>query len=340
MASQSRFTSTTPLHWVPPSSGPNDELAAAGGDGQENIPIDPALLGVPPAFGAPAEGGVQGVTASGTTASGVTVGQKRTRHTDYAQWARTQAGLARLNRDMADDVVSFTQLDDDQREITSFIKMCQIEQKLNDLAKSKSDGAVTWAIHSTLSAFIQEEAYETILDPTLSNYINAPKETTCERLRNETQYNLVYLHMDNMKATTIKTRVEKKLTDGRGKVKEILENSVSTAEGKRIDIFTMCLSINQLSSRRKRTLQSPTVAMLGRFAFIRYCYVEAVKVGKEQFDFWPYVDFSLKQLREGNNNDPVKISQVLHSFLLDDQTLYGKINAEEVHINTAADVLA
>ncbi|THV05528.1 hypothetical protein K435DRAFT_961029 [Dendrothele bispora CBS 962.96] len=261
-----------------------------------------------------------------------------------AQYATTWGRTLQLKNGHQDELIRASQIKDPNLQ---FLYIAGLIFSLKDefALVRPADTAVTVPEHT--DGYIEKLTVRGILDPAASAYKTRPGEKAMQTLKKHPEWVPLALleHKPTMK--TIKTKVNGRFTHHRADIKDAISKSLGTFDAldQKFDgPFTpiMRLTATVITEVGGRSCEvKMTIPLVARIAFLRNMYVaEAIKTldGKVGGHFWDVVDKGLQKIRDSQNCDAVKISQVFGRILDDDRVKYQDLEAGEENLDELAEV--
>ncbi|KAI0309905.1 hypothetical protein OF83DRAFT_1088742 [Amylostereum chailletii] len=256
-----------------------------------------------------------------------TNGHKRDASQDAAQFAEGEGRKLKLKPDHVQQLVDFSKLSANEQRITMHGMLLQQGETLATIQPSEA----AYTVSSRLTSLLGVEAFNVLVDPTLSSYSKGAFETLNARIKLKHTLNIPALQKDKEKWSAVENKQKKKLSDYRWKIKKDIHDNLNPPLTDPLtlpsDIVTLAQAI--LNNCEERAMKATMVQLLARVAWLHYTYREYVIVNIDTNNFWPHVDVELQTIREINNNNPVLISAVMGGFLDHDQQQYGFVGVAQ-----------
>ncbi|KAH6868946.1 hypothetical protein BKA70DRAFT_380745 [Coprinopsis sp. MPI-PUGE-AT-0042] len=233
-------------------------------------------------------------------------------------------------------VVAFSKLSSFIQLVTIYARIHAMSLQLNRLTAPDT----VWEIPPMLVHRIERCTYSVVISPVCGAYITRPGPTAAilEHLEQNPRWGLTpAVSNDKPKLDIVVRKIQKSLTTRRNTIKTLLKESLGSHEedeegqGNKSAWDILQLTQTILATGEGVMVGNAAVGvslpMLARFAFLRQCMLEALKDKTCSFakDFWPAIDFTLKQIREFKQTD-IRISRFFTEILDEDIATYGDID--------------
>ncbi|KZV69759.1 hypothetical protein PENSPDRAFT_652145 [Peniophora sp. CONT] len=297
----------------------------------------------PPFFGSPAHGGAGNPELrrrlsqlSSPTPAPLA---KRTRTMDLSTFARDQANKVRLPGDLQKRSVEYAQADQEEQPVLQHIATLELIDRTRRLEEAPGKLAVEgYKLSKVAKTFLIDQGYEVVMDASANSYkVDATNKALTARLEATKTCNFDNLMKDPTARAEIDSNIGSVVSQAKNKIKTLLNLNLSRdPDHLGADIYVLCVQVNELSSERKKAKKQPTVQMLARFAFLRYCHERSRDLNIGVYEHWDFVTKQLEDLRMKKGDDPAAISAWLRDKLKQDESTWGAIDIQKIHIDSSA----